>query len=312
MAVIETEALTKRFGALVAVADLDLTVEQGEVFGFLGPNGAGKTTTTRLLLDALRPTSGSVRVLGGTGRDPAVRDRIGVLPADLHFDPRLTGHELFAYLGRLRGADAAAEVAALCDRFSLDPGRRIDELSTGNRRKVGIVAAFAHRPELLVLDEPTSGLDPLMQEAFHDLVRERHADGATVFLSSHLLPEVQEMADRVGLIREGRLLDVDSVADLLHQRLQHLEIELPEPVGPDAFDGVAGVAGVEINGTVVALEVEGAVHPVLARAAELRAERITSHQPDLEDVFLARYRHAAEEDGAAVAGEAPNDEAGAP
>ena len=302
MAVIETEALTKRFGALVAVADLDLTVEQGEVFGFLGPNGAGKTTTTRLLLDALRPTSGSVRVLGGTGRDPAIRDRIGVLPADLHFDPRLTGHELFAYLGRLRGADGGAEVTALCERFSLDPGRRIDELSTGNRRKVGIVAAFAHRPELLILDEPTSGLDPLMQEAFHDLVRERHADGATVFLSSHLLPEVQEMADRVGLIREGRLLDVDTVADLLHQRLQHLELELPESVGADTFAGVPGVAGVEINGAVVVLEVEGPVHPVLARAAELRAERITSHQPDLEDVFLARYRHAAEEGGEDAAG----------
>ena len=151
--VIRTEGLTKHFGDVAALVGLDLVVEQGEVFGFLGPNGAGKTTTTRLLLDALRPTSGSVSVLGATGRDPEVRRRIGVLPADLHFDDRLTGHGLFHYLGALRGGLPAGEVDALCERFALDPGRRIDELSTGNRRKVGIVAAFAHHPDLLVLDE---------------------------------------------------------------------------------------------------------------------------------------------------------------
>ncbi|MCB1017717.1 MAG: ABC transporter ATP-binding protein [Acidimicrobiales bacterium] len=293
MAVVETQGLTKRFGALTAVADLDLTVLEGEIFGFLGPNGAGKTTTTRLLLDALRPTAGTVRVLGGTGGDPEVRRRIGVLPADLHFDPRLTGHELFAYLGRLRGDPAQAAVAALCERFDLDAGRRIDELSTGNRRKVGIVAAFAHRPDLLVLDEPTSGLDPIMQEEFHELVRERNADGATVFLSSHLLPEVQEMAGRVGLIRAGHLIEVQSVADLLRARVQHLEVELPEPVPPDAFAGVPGVGDVTVDGRSVRFSVDGPVHPALARAAELRAERLTSHQPDLEDIFLERYRERA-------------------
>lgn len=318
MAVIETRALTKRFGVIEAVVDLDLTVEAGEVFGFLGPNGAGKTTTTRLLLDAIRPTAGTATVLGGTAADPEVRRRIGVLPADLHFDARLTGHDLFRYLGDLRGGLPAHTVDELCDRFALDPGRRIDELSTGNRRKVGIVAAFAHRPELLVLDEPTSGLDPIMQEEFHDLVRERNTDGATVFLSSHLLPEVQEMADRVGLIRDGRLIDVKTVTDLLRQRLQHLEVELPDAPPADAFAGVPGVVGATVTGNVVLLSVEGPVHPALARAAELRAERLTSHQPDLEAVFLGIYRpgnsvsdHAV--DGAvdgAVGGEPVADEGG--
>ena len=293
MAVIETAALTKRFGAITAVDGLDLAVEEGEVFGFLGPNGAGKTTTTRLVLDALRPTSGSVAVLGGTARDPAVRSRIGVLPADLHFDARLTGRDLFAYVGRLRGDDAGAEVDALCERFALDPDRRIDELSTGNKRKVGIVVAFAHDPELLVLDEPTSGLDPIMQEEFHDLVRERNAAGATVFLSSHVLAEVQEMADRVGLIGDGRLIEVKTVEELLRQHQQRLELELPEPAASDAFAGVPGVVDASVTGSVVRLVVEGPVHPALARAAELRAERITSRQPDLEAVFLEVYRHGA-------------------
>lgn len=293
MTVIETVALTKRFGALTAVDDLDLSIAPGEIFGFLGPNGAGKTTTTRLVLDALRPTSGSVSVLGGTARDPEVRRRIGVLPADLHFDARLTGRDLFAYVGRLRGEDRTAEVDALCERFALDPDRRIDELSTGNKRKVGIVVAFAHDPELLVLDEPTSGLDPLMQEEFHDLVRERNAAGATVFLSSHVLAEVQEMADRVGLIGDGRLIEVKTVEELLRQHQQRLELELPEAAPADAFTGVPGVVDAVVVGTTVQLVVEGPVHPVLARAAELRATRITSRQPDLEAVFLDVYRHGA-------------------
>ena len=293
MTVVETVSLTKRFGALTAVDDLDLSIAPGEIFGFLGPNGAGKTTTTRLVLDALRPTSGSVSVLGGTARDPEVRRRIGVLPADLHFDARLTGRDLFTYVGRLRGEDLAAEVDALCERFALDPGRRIDELSTGNKRKVGIVVAFAHNPELLVLDEPTSGLDPLMQEEFHDLVRERNAEGATVFLSSRVLAEVQEMADRVGLIGDGRLIEVRTVEELLRQHQQRLELELPEPAPADAFAGVTGVVDAEVTGTTVRLVIEGPVHPALARAAELRVARITSRQPDLEAVFLDVYRHSA-------------------
>ena len=284
MTVVETVSLTKRFGALTAVDDLDLSIAPGEIFGFLGPNGAGKTTTTRLVLDALRPTSGSVSVLGGTARDPEVRRRI---------DARLTGRDLFTYVGRLRGEDLAAEVDALCERFALDPGRRIDELSTGNKRKVGIVVAFAHNPELLVLDEPTSGLDPLMQEEFHDLVRERNAEGATVFLSSHVLAEVQEMADRVGLIGDGRLIEVRTVEELLRQHQQRLELELPEPAPADAFAGVTGVVDAEVTGTTVRLVIEGPVHPALARAAELRVARITSRQPDLEAVVRDVYRHSA-------------------
>jgi ABC-2 type transport system ATP-binding protein len=287
---IETRELTKRFGSLVAVDRLDLTVDEGEIFGFLGPNGAGKTTTTRLLLDALRPTSGSATVLGGAPGDLAVRSRIGVLPADLHFEARLTGRGLFDFLGDLRGDFEPAEVGGLCERFQLDPTRRIDELSTGNKRKVGIVAAFAHRPDLLILDEPTSGLDPLMQAQFHALVRERRDEGATVFLSSHLLPEVQEMAERVGLIKEGHLVEVKSVQELLEQHSQRLVLEFADPVADDAFAAVDHVTEVTIHGTTATVVVDGPVHPALRRAAELRAVHIRTDEADLEDVFLELYR----------------------
>ncbi|MGH9004235.1 MAG: ABC transporter ATP-binding protein, partial [Acidimicrobiia bacterium] len=216
-AVIETRQLTKRFGSLTAVDSLDLEVRRGEIFGYLGPNGAGKTTTIRLCLDFLRPTSGSLRVLDGTGRDPAVRRRTGYLPGDLKLDPRYTANDVLEFYGRLRGGLDQALVADLLERFDLDPTRPAGELSTGNRRKIGIVQAFAHRPELLILDEPTSGLDPLLQHEFQQVLRRAVADGATVFLSSHVLPEVEALAHRVGILRQGRLVAVAGIDELRAQ-----------------------------------------------------------------------------------------------
>jgi ABC-2 type transport system ATP-binding protein len=290
-AAILTEALTKRFGSVTAVDTLDLTVQPGEVFGFIGPNGAGKTTTIRLLLDILRPTEGRAAVLGRPAGDTAVRKRVGFLPAELHLDRRHVVSDAINYYGALRGGFDPREVEALLERFALDPRRPIGELSTGNRRKVGVVVAFAARPELLILDEPSSGLDPLLQHELVALIQERAAGGATVFLSSHVLPEVERVAGRVAILREGRLALLGSIAELRARARQRIELYLTSPAAPSTFEGVPGVISAEIHGNVMTLTVEGSIDPALKRAAgELVVERIVSRDTDLEDVFLEVYR----------------------
>ncbi|MFP5320120.1 MAG: ABC transporter ATP-binding protein [Acidimicrobiia bacterium] len=290
MSALRTRGLTKHFGAVRAVHHLDLDVHPGEVFGFLGPNGAGKTTTIRMLLDFLRPTGGSVEVLGGQPRDPAVRRRVGFLPADLHVDPRYRGGELFAFLTALRGGSDPPLLRPLLDRFGLDPTRPVGELSTGNRRKVGIVQAFMHRPDLVVLDEPTSGLDPILQHEFLELVREQVAEGMTVFLSSHDLPEVERVAHRVGILRQGELVTVASVADLRRRARQRIDLFVSGAADGTVFDGVPGVVEVDIRDGLVRLVVEGTMDAALKAAASLTVERIVTHEADLAEVFLEYYR----------------------
>ena len=289
-AAVVTNRLTKRFGPLTAVDELDLEIAEGEVFGFLGPNGAGKTTTIRMLLDVLRPTSGTAEVLGGRPDDTSVRARVGFLPADLHLDPRHTVAEALAYLGGLRGGVDRGELDDLLERFDLDPGRAIGQLSTGNRRKVGVIQAFAHLPDLLILDEPTSGLDPLLQRTLHDLIHERVGAGATVFLSSHVLPEVERVAHRVGILRSGRLVHIGKTADIRTVARQRLELHLAEAVDADAFAGVPGVASVDVHDHIVNLVVEGSADAAMKRAAAFTIERVLSHDTDLEDAFLDFYR----------------------
>ncbi len=291
---IRTEGLTKHFGPVRAVEALDLEVATGEVFGFLGPNGAGKTTTIRLLLDFLRPTAGTATVLGGRGADPEVRRRMGYLPADLHVDPRYRARDLFGFLGDLRGRTDPVLLRALLDRFGLDPTRPIGELSTGNRRKVGIVQAFMHRPELVVLDEPTSGLDPILQHEFLELVRQVVTEGTTVFLSSHVLPEVERVADRVAILRRGRLVTVASVAELRSRARQRIDLLVDGPADVALFHGVPGVVEVDGADGLVRLVVEGRVDAALKAAARLPVERIVTHEADLEEIFLEYYRDDAE------------------
>jgi ABC-2 type transport system ATP-binding protein len=286
---IRTASLSKRFGAVQALRELDLQVEQGEVFGYLGPNGAGKTTTIRLLLDFIRPTSGRTELLGGTGADPEVRRRIGYLPAELPVDPRWTAQDLIDFYGTLRGGVDPAWVEELLGRFDLDPGRRVGELSTGNRRKVGIVQAVIHRPELLVLDEPSSGLDPLLQYEFQLLVRELAGEGTTVFLSSHVLPEVEALAGRVAILRRGELVTVAGVEQLRQQARQRIELRLAYPADATRFAGVPGVVEAQADDTRIRLVVEGPVGPALQAAAGLEVQRIVTHEADLEDVFLSYY-----------------------
>jgi ABC-2 type transport system ATP-binding protein len=288
--VIRTQGLTKHFGSVRALEDLDLAVERGEVFGYLGPNGAGKTTTIRLLLDFIRPTRGRAEVLGGAGADPRVRARIGYLPAELSIDPRYTTTDLLEFYGRLRGGHDPAWVATLLERFDLDPTRPVGELSTGNRRKVGIVQAVAHRPELLLLDEPSSGLDPLLQHQFQLLVRELAAQGASVFLSSHVLPEVEVLARRVAILRAGRLVTVAGVQELRRQARQRIDLHVVGPADPAAFQGIPGVVEVDAGDGTVQLVVEGSADQVIKAAARLEVVRIVTHHDDLEDVFLRYYQ----------------------
>ena len=289
-AAVATAGLTKTFGELVAVDTLDLEVQPGEVFGFIGPNGAGKTTTIRMLLDILRPTSGSATVLGGSPGDPKIRDRVGVLPADLFLDPRHRVRAAIDFLGSLRSGFDRSVVDRLLERFDLAPDRTIGELSTGNRRKVGVVQAFAHRPALLILDEPTSGLDPLLQHEFLNLVEETVADGATVFLSSHVLPEVERVADRVGVLRQGRLVAIGTIDDLRSRVRQRLDLHLADATGAESLRDVEGVVDVEVHGTVVTVVVEGSVDAVVKAASRFTVERIVSGDTDLEDAFLELYR----------------------
>jgi len=248
-AAIETERLTKFYGAHRGIEDVSLTVEPGEVFGFLGPNGAGKTTTIRTLLDLLHPTRGSARVFGLDSRrdSVAIRARLGNLPGDFGYGKRASGREAIALLARLRGVEDLTRVEDLAKRFRADLERPMGQLSRGNRQKVGLILAVFHRPELLILDEPTSGLDPLMQEEFLALVREERERGCAVFVSSHELDEVERVCDRVGIIRDGRMIAVERVADLLGktQRRDRVEVEFDAPVELERVRAMPGVVGAE-------------------------------------------------------------------
>ena len=290
-AVIRIEKLTKSYGSHRGIVDVDLEVEQGEVFGFLGPNGAGKTTTIRVLLDLIRPTSGKAFVFDiESSADPAaIHRRIGYLPGEFALYDRLTGRQTLEYFGNLRGGVDKAYQTELIGRFDLDPSRRFREYSKGNKQKVGLVAALQHRPELLLLDEPTSGLDPLVQQTFFTLLRERVKDGATVFLSSHILSEVERSCDRVAIIREGRLVRVDRVDAL--RDLAHHQVELRfEGVPPVAeFQKIPGVSDVAVEDHIVRLRVLGPITPVVQAAARLGVTDFLSREPSLEETFLAQY-----------------------
>jgi ABC-2 type transport system ATP-binding protein len=290
--VIETENLTKQWGDLVAVNDLTLTVGTGECYAFLGRNGSGKSTTARLLLDFIRPTRGTSRILGGSGADPAVRRRVGYLPGDLRLPRSMTGQDAFRYFGALaRGLDGA-QVDSLCQRFLLDPGRPFRDLSTGNRRKVGLVLAFMSDPELLILDEPTSGLDPVLQEEFRDLLAERKHAGATIWMSSHVMAEVERVADRVGLIDEGRLALEMSMDELRRKTSGELVFTFATPTSPEPFAALPGVTGAVADGRDVTMRVDGSAASVLRTAGELGALAVRTEQRDLDDVFIELYQGA--------------------
>lgn len=294
--VIVTEQLTRRFGSVRGVTELDVTVRGGEVFGFLGPNGAGKSTTIRLLLGLYRPTSGRARVLGLDPRDDAValHRRVGYLPGELALYPRLTGRQHLERFAAVRGLADRSYRDELVERFAAEIDRPVRTLSKGNRQKIGLVLAFMHRPELLVLDEPTSGLDPLLQDEFVRLVRETVADGRTVFLSSHELDEVQRLVDRLAIIRDGRIVVTDTVEGLRRAAPRTIEFRFPRPVAAGTFDGLADVRVLHCDDGRAVLAVRGSVAPLLRVAAPLDPVDVTARPADLDELFLAFYRDAPE------------------
>jgi ABC-2 type transport system ATP-binding protein len=290
-AAIRTFDLTKTYRQVAALAALDLEVERGEVFGYIGPNGAGKSTTIRLLLDLLRPTRGRAEVLGMDvrRRGVEVRRRLGYLAGELALYEESTGRELLTFLAKLRGGVERSYVAALADRFGLPLDRPIRELSKGNKQKVGLIQAFMHRPEVLILDEPTSGLDPLLQRTFHELVAEVSGEGATVLLSSHVLSELEHVADRVAMIRAGRLLAVERIEDLKRSAPRKVAVTFAAPVATGAFDGLPGVTDVDVRGALARFTVHGGMDAVVKAVARHEVVSLTAQEPELEELFLDRY-----------------------
>ena len=290
--VIDVRGLSKDYGEGHGLFDLDMEVQQGEVFGFLGPNGAGKSTTIRLLLDLIKPTSGSARVLGrDLGRHSLeIRRRVGFLPGDLAMYQKLTGRAMLDYLARLRGGVDPHLRDSLAERFDADLGRPLRHLSTGNRQKIGLIQAFMHEPELLILDEPIAGLDPLVQQSFHALLGEVSGQGRTVFLSSHTLSEVERVTHRLAILRQGRLVVVDSLESLRKVAIQRLEIEFGAPVDGEEFRALPGVTELNADGRSLTVGFEGSADAVIKTAARHDVLAIRPREHDLEDIFLRYYR----------------------
>jgi len=291
--VIHTEQLTKSYGEHRGIIDVDLDVQSGEAFGFLGPNGAGKTTMIRTMLDHIRPTSGRATIFGiDTTADPvAIHRRLGYLPGEFTLYDKLTGGQTIEYFANLRGGVDARYQQDLLARLDVDPSRKFREYSKGNKQKIGLIIALQHRPDLLLLDEPTSGLDPLIQQEFYGVIREAKEEGRTVFLSSHILSEVEKTCDRVAIIRDGVLVKVDSVEGL--RDLAHHEVELrfaDGTVPADAFTSLPGVSDVKLTDHTLKMRVSGPITPVVQAAARYELLDFVSREPSLEETFLAQYQ----------------------
>ncbi|MFB9462531.1 ABC transporter ATP-binding protein [Streptomyces cinereospinus] len=300
---IELSELTKNYGSRRGLTELSLQVNAGEVLGYLGPNGAGKSTTIRLMLGFIRPTSGVLRVLGVDPRADAddVHRRIGYLAGDFLVDSRQRAGECLAFLGNLRGGVPAQRIGELADRLELDLSARIKSLSKGNRQKVGLVQAFMHRPELLILDEPTSGLDPLMQQTFLEMVTEARDHGQTVFMSSHIMNEVESVADRVAIIRDGRLIATDTVAGLRARSLLRVQIEFAAPVAPEEFAALPGITDLTLTstaqGALLTCRLDGSPDALVKAAARHTINALRADNQDLEELFHAYYtgEHSAQD-----------------
>ena len=290
---IRTEGLTKHYGDVKALIDLDLSVERGEIFGFLGPNGAGKTTMIRTILDEIRPTAGKASIVGLDSHSDSVEIRryIGYVPGDLALYPNLTGRDTITYFANLRGGVDWSYVDELADRLDADLSIKVGDLSSGNRQKVGLIQAFMNKPEVLIMDEPSSGLDPLMQREFQSLMREVIANGSTVFLSSHTLSEVQRVADRVGIIRHGKLIALEAVASLRSKGIRKVELFFDAPVDAAVFEALPGVGDVAVQNHHVTLSFTGQMETLLRVITEgYTLLDISTQEADLEEIFLTYYR----------------------
>ncbi len=303
-AIIQTNQLTKSYGWSRGIIDVAFDIQEGEVFGFLGPNGAGKTTTMRTLMGLLRANTGSATI-GGLDcwvQSTEVKKLVGYLPSEFAFDPGLRGAQILEYLSHLRGGVDQNYLRHLVERLGLDPSKRFREYSHGNKQKLGLVQAFMHKPRVFILDEPTSGLDPLNQQEFYKMVAEVRDEGRTVFLSSHILPEVEHTCDRVAIIREGRLVKIDHVSALKDIHQHDVEISFAGPASVEWFKNVAGVTSVAQGADehTLQLNVQGELTEIIRIAGEHHATNITTHEPTLEEAFLRFYEP--QQESSALAG----------
>jgi ABC-2 type transport system ATP-binding protein len=295
-ALIATDKLSKFYGTHRGIVEVDLEVAEGEAFGFLGPNGAGKTTMIRTLLNHIRPTGGRATIFGiDTTVDPvAIHRRLGYLPGEFVLYDKLTGGQTLEYFANLRGGVDPAYQANLVARLDIDPSRRFREYSKGNKQKIGLVVALQHRPDLLLLDEPTSGLDPLVQQTFYDVIREAKAEGRTIFMSSHILSEVEKTCDRVAIIRDGRLAKVDRVEALRDLAHHQVELRFAGAVPTAEFAAIPGVSEVVADDHTLHMRVSGAITPIVMAAARHEVIDFVSREPTLEETFLAEYGRGSE------------------
>jgi ABC-2 type transport system ATP-binding protein len=300
-AIIVVQNLTKSYGSSRGIVDVSFEVEEGEVFGFLGPNGAGKTTTIRTLMALLKADSGTATIAGKDIWNDSVEIKkfTSYLPGELNLDPGMTGGQILAYFGNLRGGVDQAYLKSLIDRFEFDTSKKFRQYSSGNKRKIGVIQAFMSRPRVVFLDEPTSGLDPLNQQEFMKLVAETRADGRTVFLSTHFLSEAEQTSSRVGIIREGKLVKVGSVAELKDIKRHDVTITFDGAPPAGAFNNLPDVDSVEAlpDGHTLRLSASGSVDAIIKAAAQYKVTSFATQEPSLEEVFLRYY----EGDGASQA-----------
>ena len=290
--VIQTEKITKLFGDVEAVVDVDLEVMPGEIFGYLGPNGSGKSTTIRMLLDHIRPTRGKGSIFGLDIRNDSreIRRNIGYLPGEFALYDNMNGQAMLQYFANLRGGVDWKYVDRLAERLDVNLDRRFSHLSRGNKQKIGLLQAMMHKPKLIILDEPTGGLDPLVQHEFYELLDEVKSEGRTVFFSSHVLPAVQQVSDRVGIIRNGRLVAVETVDTLINRSaLQRFEIEFASEVAASDFEHVEGATDLTVEGRKLTVSITGSPDALIKAAAQHEIIRLVTHEASLDDIFLTFY-----------------------
>lgn len=294
--IIHTDGLTKYFGKNRGVVGLELDVHEGEVFGYLGANGAGKTTTIRMLLDIIRPTEGKATVFGLDSHKQSleIRKDIGYLPGELALYDGMSGAEFLRYSSNLRGGSDHDFGFEIAERLSCDLARPIRDLSHGNKQKLGLIQAFMHRPRLIILDEPSQGLDPLVQREFYTMVDEVKQEGCTVFLSSHVLPEAERVCDRVGFIRDGKMVAVERIEDMKARALRYIEVKFEGQVPLDAINSIKGVKGLLADGDTLRFAVEGSMDAVIKAIAQYHVVNLVSREPDLEEMFMTYYERGEE------------------
>jgi len=291
MAVIETKKLTKYYGKSRGIIDVDISVEEGEIYGFIGPNGAGKSTTIRVLLSLIFATSGSATIFGKdiVQYGPEIRAEIGYLPSEVFYYEKMRVRELLDYSASFYKKDCSARITELAEIMDLDMDKKIDDLSYGNKKKVGIVQGLLHSPKLIILDEPTGGLDPLMQQKFFDLINEENKKGVTVFLSSHILSEVQRLCNRVAIIKEGKIIQVEKMSDLAKSNYSQVRLVANNPVPKDYFK-MDGVTELKTNEKHVSFLFKGDLNMMVKKISELDLQALWVEEPDLEDIFLHFYQ----------------------